>query len=50
MQAQKITKKHNNLEIRSGIRRGRLAEIKGSVQCDFLSWRYDLAKLNPKCH
>ena len=24
--------------------------IKGSVQSDSLSWRYDLAELNPKCH
>ena len=37
---------------RSGIQRGRLAEIKGSkgLQHDSLTWKYDLVKLNPKCH
>ena len=33
---------------RSG--RGRLNQIIRSLQRDVLSWRDDLAKLNPKCH
>ena len=27
-----------------------LPNSKGSVKRESLSWRYDLAKLNPKCH
>ena len=29
---------------------GRAHQVKGSVKHDFLSWRCDLATVNPKCH
>ena len=35
---------------RTDIRRDGLSKSKGSVQHDVLSWRHDLANLNPKYH